>query len=67
MVDGMYPICGECNKGTLLPFYSKDGTNIYACTRCLAKFGPVDKNGIVSEGSFRLGFGYVRGKVREER
>jgi hypothetical protein len=38
----MYPPCGRCGRGFLLPFFLKDGTNFYACTSCRALFGPKD-------------------------
>lgn len=46
MVELMYPKCPKCNEGTLLPFY-QGSANIYACTKCHVKFGPIDKKGRV--------------------
>lgn len=36
--SSMYPICPQCDKGTLLPFQMKDGYNVYGCTHCWAVF-----------------------------
>ncbi len=38
----MYPPCGRCHEGYLLPFFIKDGTNFYSCTKCGAMFGPAN-------------------------
>ena len=38
MHEEMYPICGACEKGRLLPFYGPNGTVVYFCTHCMRKF-----------------------------
>jgi len=38
MNDEMYPICGSCEKGRLLPFPAPNGMVVYFCTHCLKKF-----------------------------
>ncbi len=45
MARSLYPTCPKCNEGTLLPFYSENGENVYACTHCQIVFGPQHKQG----------------------
>ena len=47
MTDSMYPKCGKCGEGTLLPFFNEKGANHYACTKC--------------ERVFSSGFGNIKG------
>ena len=61
----MYPKCPVCGKGTLLPFFDKDGTNIYVCTVCHSKFGVINEDGeVYAAGDFGYSyeFGYEKGK-----
>ena len=34
------PKCPRCGEGVLLPFFNRNGANIYACTKCGKEFGP---------------------------
>jgi ribosomal protein S27AE len=38
MAEGMYPKCGKCGDGTLLPFFNEKGENFYKCTKCVYNF-----------------------------
>jgi|GEM_PF-6469797 len=64
MAESMYPPCPKCGKGTLLPFFNSSGENIYVCTHCLRKFGPLDIDIItkttkgIDVGGLRKPFGY---------
>ena len=40
-----YPKCNKCQKGVLLPFFDKNGLNIYGCTVCSTILRITDING----------------------
>ena len=41
--DLRYPVCKICGEGVLLPFFWKDGRNVYFCSNCGAKFTGLNK------------------------
>jgi len=45
MAENMYPKCGKCGEGILLPFFNGNGANIYVCTKCNIVFGCKDSWG----------------------
>ncbi|MCD6383022.1 MAG: hypothetical protein J7L88_01005 [Thermoplasmata archaeon] len=47
MHEEMYPICGACEKGRLLPFYGPNGTVVYFCTHCMRKFSGYTEEPVV--------------------